>query len=174
MKKTTHFIALAVLALGMTLTQAGEKVTAGAKGGRLLENESPRAEFFVEKNRAVTLTFYGKNMKPVAVADQSATAIAEMKDGKKKIDFEKKGDVLVSKSALPEGNGYNVVLQLKQSADAKPKNFRIPLNTSVCGKCHHAEYAFTCGRPRDRGSRRRTEAHANTAPRTATIVALAE
>ena len=145
MKNTTQFIILAVLALGITLAQAGEKVTAGAKGGRLLENESPRAEFFVEKDHSVSLTFYDKDMKPVPVADQKATAIAEKKDGKKKIEFEKKGDILVSKSPLPEGDGYTVVVQLKQTADAKPKNFRIPLNLSICSKCHHPEYACTCG-----------------------------
>ena len=145
MKSTTQFIALAVLALGISLAQAGEKVTAGAKGGRLLENDSPRAEFFVEKDRTVSLTFYDKEMKPVPVADQSATAIAEMKDGKRKIEFEQKGDILVSKSPLPEGDGYTVVVQLKQTADAKPKNFRIPLNLSICSKCHHPEYACTCG-----------------------------
>ena len=145
MKTITQLMSLAVLALGISLAQAGDKVTAGAKGGRLLENESPRAEFFVEKDRTVSLTFYDKDMKPVPVADQNATAIAETKDGKKKIDFEKKGEILVSKSSLPEGEGYNVVLQLKQNIDAKPKNFRIPLNTSICSKCHHPEYACTCG-----------------------------
>jgi hypothetical protein len=145
MKKTTQFITLAILALGITLARAGEKVTAGVKGGRLLENDSPRTEFFVEKDHTVSLTFYDKDMKPVPVAEQSATAIAETKDGKKKIEFEKKGDVLVSKSPLPEGDGYTVVLQLKQTAAGKPKNFRIPLNMSICSKCHHPEYACTCG-----------------------------
>ncbi len=145
MKKTTQFIILAVLALGIVLAQAGEKITAGAKGGRLLENDSSRAEFFVEKDHTVSLTFYDKDMKSVPVADQNATAIAETKDGKKKIEFETKGDILVSKSPLPEGDGYTVVLQLKQTADAKPKNFRIPLNLSICSKCHHPEYACTCG-----------------------------
>jgi hypothetical protein len=145
MKKIIQLIIVTVLLLGMNQTQAGEKVTAGAKGGRLLENDSPRAEFFVEKDRTVTLTFYDKDMKPVPVAEQSATAIAETKDGKKKLEFEKKGEVLVSKSPLPEGNGYNVVLQLKQTAEARPKNFRIPLNLSICSKCHHPEYACTCG-----------------------------
>jgi len=145
MKKTSQLMAIAAIAVGMTLAQASEKVTAGAKGGRLLENDSPRAEFFVEKDRTVSLTFYDTNMKPVPVQEQSATAIAETKDGKKKIEFEKKGDILVSKSPLPKGDGYNVVLQLKQNADAKPKNFRIPLNMSICSKCHHPEYACTCG-----------------------------
>lgn len=145
MKKIIQLITLTVLLFGMNQTRAGEKVTAGAKGGRLLENHPPRAEFFVEKDRTVTLTFYDKDMKPVPVAAQSATAIAETKDGKKKLEFAKKGDVLVSKSPLPEGNGYNVVLQLKQTAEARPKNFRIPLNLSICSKCQHPEYACTCG-----------------------------
>ena len=145
MKKITQFVTLAVLALGIALAQAGEKVTAGAKGGRLLESDWPRAEFFVEKDHTVSLTFYGEDMKPVPVADQNATAVAETKDGKKKIEFEKKGDILVSKSPLPEGDGYTVVVQLKQTADAKPKNFRIPLSLSICSKCHHPEYACTCG-----------------------------
>ena len=145
MKKTIQIIALAALALGILPARAGEKITAGAKGGRLLENDSPRAEFFVEKDRTISLTFYDKDMKPVSVTDQAATAIAETKDGKKKIEFEKKGEILVSKLPLPDGDGYNVVLQLKQTAEAKPKNFRIPLNLSICSKCHHPEYACTCG-----------------------------
>lgn len=35
-------------------------------GGRLLENESPRAEFFVEKDKTVTITFYDKDLKAVS------------------------------------------------------------------------------------------------------------
>ena len=34
-----------------------------------------------------------------------------------RIEFEKKGDVLVSKTKLPEGDGYNVVVQFKQTTD---------------------------------------------------------
>ncbi|MDB6019446.1 MAG: hypothetical protein JWR19_3935 [Pedosphaera sp.] len=145
MKTLTKILTVGILVLGMNLSQAAEKVTAGAKGGRLLENDSPRAEFFVEKDRTVTLTFYGADMKPVPVQDQSATAIAENPEGKTKIQFEKKGDVLVSKSPLPAGEKYTVVLQLKQTTDSKPKNFRIPLNTAICEKCHRPEYACTCG-----------------------------
>jgi hypothetical protein len=145
MRTLTKMLMLGVLVLGLGPSQAAEKVTAGAKGGRLLENGSPRAEFFVEKDRTVTLTFYGADLKPVPAQDQIATAVAETKDGKTKIQFEKKGDVLVSQSPLPAGDKYTVVLQLRQTADAKPKNFRIPLNTSICEKCHHPEYACTCG-----------------------------
>jgi hypothetical protein len=145
MKTLTKTLMIGMLALGLNLAQAAEQVTVGAKGGRLLENDSPRVEFFLEKDRTVTLTFYGADLKPVPAQEQSATAIAETPQGKIKIEFDKKGEVLVSKSPLPAGDKYTVVLQLKQTADAKPKNFRIPLNTSICEKCHHPEYACTCG-----------------------------
>ena len=143
MKTLTQIAMSVVLVVGLMTAQA-EKKQAGARGGRLLENESPRAEFFVEKDKTVSLTFYDANLKPVPVTEQTATATAETKDGKKKIEFEKKGDVLVSKSPLPDGDGYNVVLQLKSKPDAKPKNFRIRLQLHTCDGCKRAEYACTC------------------------------
>ena len=58
---------------------------------------------------------------------------------------EKKGDVLVSESKLPEGDGYNVVVQFKQTAESKPQNFRFKLDMHTCsGTCKRAEYACTC------------------------------
>src|SRR3954471_6751537 len=103
MKTLTQITMSVVLAIGLMTAQA-EKKQAGAKGGRLLENESPRAEFFVEKDKTVSLTFYDANLKPVPVTEQTATATAETKEGKQKIEFEKKGDVLVSKAPLPNGD----------------------------------------------------------------------
>jgi hypothetical protein len=144
MKSLAKIICLAVLCLAASFAHAEKKVVGGPKGGRVLENESPRAEFFIEKDKAISLTFYDANLKPVPVTEQTATATAETKDGKKKIEFEKKGDVLVSKIPLPEGDGYNIVLHLKSKPDAKPKNFRIPLQLHTCEGCKRAEYACTC------------------------------
>lgn len=143
MKTLTHIITGIALILTTTLAHA-EKVVAGPKGGRLLENEGLKAEFLIEKDRTATVTFYDAALKAIAVTDQSVTAIAETPEGKKKIEFEKKGDALVSKTAFPEGKSYTVVLQLKASPEAKVKNFRIPLNTEICGECKHPEYACTC------------------------------
>jgi hypothetical protein len=143
MKTLTGILATAVLALGISFAHA-EKVTPGPKGGRLLENESPRAEFFVEKDKTVTITFYDANLKPVSVTDQTVVATAEAKSGKTKIEFQKKGDVLVSKTPLPEGEGYNVVVQLRSKPDAKPQNFRIKYDTAPCAKCKRPEYACIC------------------------------
>ena len=128
-----------------TAGAGGKKIVGGPKGGRLLENVAPRAEFFVEKDHTVTITFYDANLKPVPVADQSVSVIADAKDGKAKLEFEKKGDVLVSKGKLPEGDGYNLEVQLKPTPEAKPENFRIKFDEKICNECKRAEYACTCG-----------------------------
>jgi hypothetical protein len=140
-----HLTLAGVLCAGLLAVHAADKqVPAGPKGGRLLEKTEPNAEFFLEKDRTVTITFYDAALKPVPAATQTVTVIADAKDGRKTLEFEKKGDVLVSKSKLPEGDGYNVVLQFKQTADAKPQNFRFKLETHTCGECKRAEYACTC------------------------------
>lgn len=116
----------------------------GPKGGRLLENTDPRAEFYVEKDNTVTVTFYDGALKPVAAADQNVAVIVETSEGKTKLDFEKKEDVLVSKGPLPQGHALNLVVQLKQTADAKPLNFRFVYEDHTCGVCKRAEYACIC------------------------------
>ena len=128
----------------LILNAADKKHLGGPKGGRLLEKTEPKAEFYLEKDRSVTITFYDAALKPVPASGQALTVIADAKDGKKTVEFEKKGDVIVSKAKLPEGDGYNVVVQFKQTADAKPQNFRFKLETHTCGGCKRAEYACTC------------------------------
>jgi hypothetical protein len=138
-------IALAgVLCAGLITSTAAEKVQAGPRGGRILEETSPRAEFFVEKDKTVSITFYDLAGKPIAPDAQSAKVIADAKSGKQVLEFEKKSDALVSKTKLPEGDGYNVVVQLKQTAEAKPQNFRFKYESHICGGCKRAEYACTC------------------------------
>jgi hypothetical protein len=144
MKTFRSLFIVALLGFVASTVHADKKVQAGPKGGRLLEMDAPRAEFFVEKDRKVSLTFYDAKLRAVSVSDQTATATAETKVGRIKIEFEKKGDILISKTPLPEGEGYNVVLQVKAKPDARPKNFRIPLELHTCGGCNRAEYACTC------------------------------
>jgi hypothetical protein len=133
-----------VLCAGFLTATAADKVEAGPKGGRILEKTNPKAEFFVEKDRTVSISFYHADGKVVTPTDQSVTVIADGKEGKQKIDFEKKGDALVSKTKLPEGDANNVIVQLKQTADAKPQNYRFKADLSTCGGCKRAEYACAC------------------------------
>jgi hypothetical protein len=116
----------------------------GPQGGRLLENTDPRAEFYVEKDNTVTITFYNDALKPVPAADQSVTVIAETMGSKTQLDFEKKGDVLVSKEGLPENDDLKLVVSFRQNPDSKPVNFRFPLEKDICGECKRAEYACIC------------------------------
>jgi len=134
----TLFVACASGAL------AEATVKAGPRKGRVLELEKQNAEFLVEKDRKVSIAFYDADLKTPSLGDQTVTATAEAPSGKVKLEFEKKDNLLVSKTALPEGEHYTVVVQVKATADAKAKNFRIPLDLSVCKGCTHAEYACIC------------------------------
>jgi hypothetical protein len=44
----------------------GKKHLGGPKGGRLLDKTEPKAEFFLEKDHTVTITFYDAALKPVS------------------------------------------------------------------------------------------------------------
>lgn len=137
-----------MLAMGLSLLMftsiAFAETKAGPRGGKLLENEAPKAELLIEKDRTASIAFYDDAGKQVPVTNQVVTATAEAPSGKAKIEFEKKGDLLVTKSPLPEGEGYNVVLQIRKDQAAKPQNFRVSYNMHICGECNHPEYACTC------------------------------
>ena len=121
-----------------------EKVTAGPKGGRLLESEPQKAEFFVNPERKVEIRFYDAQLKPVAPGTQVVTLIAEPASGRVPLELEKTGEFFLSKTPLPPGEPYRVVVQVRPAQDTKPKNFRVDLNLAHCGGCNLAEYACTC------------------------------
>jgi hypothetical protein len=144
MKKIVMALLAGVMCAGFINAQAAEKTKGGARGGRILEKTRPEAEFFVEKDRTASIKFYDAAGKAVSPAEQNVTVVADAKNGKQKVEFEKKGDALVSKAPLPEGEDYNLVVQFKQSSDAKPQNFRFKLNLHTCSECKRAEYACIC------------------------------
>lgn len=140
----TSLLLAGLLCAGLLIATAADKIETGPKGGRILEKTNPKAEFFIEKDRTVSINFYDAAGKFVTPTDQSVTVIADAKEGKEKIEFAKKGEALVSKTKLPEGDANNVVVQLKQTADAKPQNYRFKADLSNCGGCQRAEYACAC------------------------------
>ena len=135
---------LIIAALATTSAFADAKVKAGPRKGLILDLGVKQAEFFVEKDRSISIAVYDAAMKAQAASTEVITAIAEAPSGKTKIEFEKKGDLLVSTTKLPEGEGYQVVVQAKSTLDAKTKNFRIKLELHICKGCGNAEYACTC------------------------------
>lgn len=146
----TPMMKLALVALGAIITlpvsfaQEAKEVEAGPRKGRLLATDYPRPEFFVEKDHTVSVKFYNKEKKVVEPKDQKVTVIATG-SAKAKLQLEKKGEALVSKEKLPEGDGYNLVVQVRPNATAKPKNFRFTFLNHIClGSCKNPEYACTC------------------------------
>jgi hypothetical protein len=145
--KTALIGAVFVVCAGLLSADEGKHphghVTPGPKGGRLLDKTDPKAEFLMEKDRTVTIHFYDAKLKPVAATGQAVTVLADSKP-KAKVEFEKKGDVLVSKTKLPEGDPYNLVLQFQASPTAKVQNHRFKLDLSTCAGCNRVEYTCTC------------------------------
>ncbi|MBE2282093.1 MAG: hypothetical protein IAE77_01380 [Prosthecobacter sp.] len=135
---------LIIAAIATTSAFADAKVKAGPRKGLILDLGGKQAEFFVEKDRTISIAVYDAAMKAQAASTEVITAIAEAPSGKAKLEFEKKGDLLVSTTKLPEGEGYQVVVQAKSTPDAKTKNFRIKLQLYTCKGCGNAEYACTC------------------------------
>lgn len=136
---------LAAVALGSALSAiAAEKIIGGPKGGRLLEANGQKAEFFVTKDQKIEITFYDAALKPVAPGEHVVAITAEPKAGRTKVDLEKTATGYVSKAPVPEGTPYRVVVQLRAKPDAKPQNFRVDLDLANCGGCKRLEYACTC------------------------------
>jgi len=139
-----HKAILAILALAVSTVALVAKPIPGPKGGRILTTEAPHTEFLVEKDRSVVVSLYDKDMKPLPVSGQVVSATAEAKTGKVKLDFIEKNGALVSTAPLPEGDDYNVVVQIRDNATTRPKNYRVLFHDEVCDECKRAEYACIC------------------------------
>lgn len=120
------------------------KPLAGPKGGKLLDNAAPRAEFVIGADRRVTVNFYDAQLKPVPASGQVIAVSAEPKSGKVALTMEAKDGAFASKEPLPDGDGYNLIVQVKANAEATPQNFRLVLNLDNCDGCKLKEYACTC------------------------------
>lgn len=120
------------------------KAIAGPKGGKLLGNAAPRAEFLIGADNRVTVSFYDAQLKPVPASGQVVAITAEPKSGKVTLTMEAKDGAFASKETLPAGEGYPLVIQLKATADATPQNFRLTYDLSTCGGCKLQEYACIC------------------------------
>lgn len=122
-----------------------EKKMAGPNGGRILTKVEPHAEFFVTADRKVQITFVDDDGKAIGPAAQVVTITAGDRAAPTKLTFAKSGDVLLSDAALPAGNDFPAVVQIKATPDAKAVTEKFNVNLSTCGGCKKAEYACTCG-----------------------------
>ena len=110
-----------------------EHVTKGPNGGHVIESTAGFAfEVTVDKERKARIVFLDKQLKPVALGEQSITGIAGERSAPVKLAFakgtDKDSDVLVSDKALPAGAHVPVILMVKTAPDAKPVVERFELH----------------------------------------------
>ena len=142
MKKTLIVTLLAGLGL-LNLTSAAEK-QAGPKGGKLYPLKDGFIEFFVGPDRKVEVLVYDSDQKPAAVGDRELTITAGSRENPEKLAVEKTDKTFVTTNALPKGDGYPIILQLRDNANSKPQTFRISYLEEICSGCNLPEYACTC------------------------------
>lgn len=137
----THLILL-IAALGLLPLHANE-TPAAPKGGKLFPLESGYLEFFVNADHRGEIVIYDGGLKPMPTGDQDVTVTAGTREKQEKLAVEN-GDAMWTTAALPAGDGYFVILQLKANAEDTPKTLRLRYLEETCSGCNLPEYACTC------------------------------
>ena len=128
----------------LTSSAFADRGEVGPRGGKLLENIAPRAEFFILPDRHVSIIFVDENKKPTSVNNQEVSVKIAAAGKTSEMKLIKKGDEFLSSEPLVDGDGHLITVQIKKSATEKPENFRVKFESHICGGCAHAEYACTC------------------------------
>ncbi len=139
MKIATHLLATLALCTYAPLVNAAEddkhadhddheKIIAGPNGGRVITSVEPHLEFFVNKDRTVTITALDDNNKATKITGQKVKLTAGKRLAPTRLKFIEKDGVLVSDGKLPEGNDFPVVVQIRTAEGAKKVNAKFNLN----------------------------------------------
>ncbi len=132
-----------LVTLVSSLAFAHEGVELGPNGGRILEfskNESLHGEVTV-KGSAFHIALLDKDMKPVAMAAQSLTATTGDRKAPIKLEVSRDGKGFVVPLVKA---GEWLILQYKDSPDAKAITARFEYNTETCDGCKKAEWLCQC------------------------------
>lgn len=159
-KKSIHAFLFLILANGIIPSSADEEHSnkedhdrkqgqfvkdPGPNGGRIVEGDDFKLEFFVTQNRHVQISFLNDQGEVVSPKDQSVSLIGGSRSDPTRLQFEKSGKVLLSNSALPDLRNMPAILNVKASQEAKPVRERFNINMSTCPECSLHEYACICG-----------------------------
>lgn len=134
---------LILFSLIASLSFAHEGVELGPNKGRILEfskDETMHGEVIV-KGDQFHIALLDKDMKAVAMAEQTLTAITGDRDKPVKLVVEKdaKGFVVPVVKA-----GEWLILQYKDTPKAKAVTARLEYNTANCEGCNKAEWLCEC------------------------------
>ena len=141
MKK--HILTL-LSSLALTVAAcAHADIEIGPNGGRILEfskNQTVHGEIIV-KGGKFQIAVLDKNMKPVALGEQTLTASGGPTGKAEKLAVEKSGDRFV----LPLlKSGDWLIVQFKENAKAKAITARLEYDTTICSKCKAEEWICKC------------------------------
>lgn len=144
-------LTLTIMMVGILMLRAANeskphdhKTQTGPNGGKVLKLSDGHVEFFVQEDKKIRITFIDDHSKIIPSSEQIIKAHAETKSGKVTFDFQKAGDSFISQGALPEGQPYQIVLQIRSDPSSKPQNMRINYDATICKECQQVEYACTC------------------------------
>lgn len=119
-------------------------VERGPNGGRILEfskDETMHGEV-VAKDGKFRIALLDKDMKPVAIKEQSLTAVRGERDNPEKLNVEVKDNHFV----LPmlKGDDYTIIFQYKNSEPAKKITARLHYDAAICDGCNEQEWLCKC------------------------------
>lgn len=138
LKLTTAFLALA-----SSFAFGHGNIEIGPDGGRILEfskNETIHGEVTV-KDGKFHVAIRDKEMKSVALADQTLTITGGDRNNPEKLPVEKQGDHFTAPTVK---DGQWVIFQFRETPSAKPVTARFQYETSTCGECKKAEWLCAC------------------------------
>lgn len=117
---------------------------AGPSGGRVLHKVEPHLEFFVTQDRKVQVTALNDSLKPIPFESQVIKITGGVRTNPISMNLVKQGNVMISDSAIPAGDDFPLVVQVKANSEAKSVYEKFTLNMSKCPTCIYLEYACTC------------------------------
>lgn len=117
---------------------------AGPKGGKLFPLSDGFLEFFVRSDRTAEVVVYDASRQQVPVGDRELSITAGSRENPQKLTVTKTEAAFVTSDTLPAGDGYPIVLQLRESANSKTQTFRIRYLEEICAGCNLPEYACIC------------------------------
>jgi hypothetical protein len=142
MKKTIlSLFAIAALSVAPAFGHGG--VELGPNGGRVVEfskNETMHGEVTV-KGGKFHIAVLDKDMKPVKVEKQTLTATGGTREKPEKLTVEKTDNGFVV-PLVKEGQW--LIVQYKETPDAKAVTARFEYDTGTCSKCKAQEWICKC------------------------------
>ena len=131
---------LSLFSIGVLVAAEPAKSVADVQPGRRLEAPGLSAQFVIQPDRKASVSFVDEAGKPVARGERTVIVKVDGKD----VVLEPQPNGFITKEPLQAKEPAAIVVQVRAAADAKPTNFRLTLNTALCGECKRQEYGCTC------------------------------